>query len=122
MQSEWVANRRSFVGLRRHHVAVRGGSVVGYCGIEQQSTDASLSFRVFLVVDWAGPRDLPVCLYAQVESDLADLQASEAWLREYADDRALTDFFIERGYVAESYRAGETEVVRLSRALDLCPR
>jgi len=36
--------------------------------------------------------------YEQLEADLGDLSADTLWLREYATDRPLIEFFTRRGY------------------------
>jgi hypothetical protein len=96
-QAEWVANRQTFSGLRRHHVAVRSGSVLGYAALEESSTTAPFSFRAFIVMDWGKPNEFSRPLWSMIEADLVELRATEVWMREYAGDSPIAAFVGEQG-------------------------
>jgi broad specificity phosphatase PhoE len=118
-QREWSTNRRRFRGSRRHQVAVRAGRVVGYGGIERSAEDPPHAFRVFLVLDWSNPGVVAETLMEQLERDLADLHVTTAWLREYARDQPLLDYFAGRGFsISSPYEVGGEQIVTLQRRSD----
>ncbi len=122
-QQEWSENRRRFTGCRRHHVAVRDGTVVGYGAIERAPRDLPHSFRLFLALDWTNPVGVAGTLVEHLERDLLELEATTVWLREYASDRPFLDFLTQRGFtVSDPYELGGQHMVNLHRRTNLSPR
>jgi hypothetical protein len=101
-QGEWLENRRSFRGPRRHYVAVEQSRIVGYAGIEQQrgSTD---TYRMFLVLAWLQEDSVAIAdaMLARLLQDAAQSGASRVWLREYAGDTPFVGYLLSRGFEIE---------------------
>jgi N-acetylglutamate synthase-like GNAT family acetyltransferase len=97
-QEAWLQNRRRPSPLRRHFVAVERDTLVGYAALESQFEQVPRGFRLFVVVPPARLHELGPLLLARLESLLAELDATEAWLVEYAADRGFLAFLDERGF------------------------
>jgi hypothetical protein len=98
---EWLANRRGFSGQRRHYLAreTPSGPPLAYGAIEE-GPEPGL-YRVFIVMAPARLHSpIATHLYEQLAADLAALHARGAWVREYARDTPILDFFGELGFVA----------------------
>jgi len=118
-QGEWARNRRAFTGEQKHFVAVRDDELVGYGAIERGSDQAPGQFRVFIVTDWSRTLDVAQVLYETALAELLHVEASLAWLREYAGDRDLIDFMRERGFeVTNRYELDGAQLVTLARNLE----
>jgi len=119
-QEEWARNRRSFGGSRRHQVALVDGEVAGYAGIE--ASGAALegdAARLFLVTAWTGPLDAALALYEWAMDEAARVGVTSVWMREYASDRPLLDFFSARSFeMSEPYEVGGVQVVNFGRTID----
>jgi len=121
-QEEWVENRRR---LRRQDDDVRGfvleeaGEIRGYVGIEPTPARRPGSWRVFLVCvceDWS---TVGAKLHDAATELLTNASASEAWLREYAEDVPYADFLATRGF-RETQRFAlpdGTEAIELTKPL-----
>jgi hypothetical protein len=101
---EWLANRQSFDEAsrtrRQHEVrTVPTGEMLAYGAIEETE---SRVYRVFIVPArddcWQTAGAL---VYERLASDLLDLGATKAWLREYDTDAASIAFFATRGFVRD---------------------
>lgn len=115
-QHEWANNRRAFSGSRRHHVVVRRDDIVGYGGVERSAQDPPDEFRMFVLVDWTKGDETARVILEQLESDLDDLDATRVWLREYAEDQPLIDFFADRGFsISAPYELDGLAIINLSR-------
>lgn len=117
---EWLENRKQFEGHRRHYLAEESesGRVVGYGAVEE-GPEPDL-FRIFVVMDPGRLQDPAAArIYEQLSADLAALQASGAWVREYARDTAVLTFFLEKGFVEQSRFTliGHEEMVVLVKPL-----
>lgn len=100
---EWLEYRKQFTGQRRHYVVEETptGPVVGYGAIEEGPEPGV--FRLFVVMDPALLRtETGDLVYDRLVADLADLKARGAWVREYANDRAILAFFRRKGFVERS--------------------
>jgi hypothetical protein len=123
-QEEWVRNRRSFGGPRRHHVALVEGEVAGYAGIEASGAvlegDAA---RLFLVTAWTGSLAAALALYDWALGEAVRVGVTSVWMREYASDRPLLDFFAARGFeMGKPYEVGGFQVVNVGFSLGGRPR
>jgi hypothetical protein len=118
-QEEWVRARRGFAGWRRHRVVVRDREVAGYGGIEHPGADpAGESVRLFVVTASTGSLEVAEQLYEWALGALEEASAGSVWMREYASDRPLLDFFAERGFtIGEPYDVSGTLLVNCSRSL-----
>ena len=98
---EWWQNRQRFDTLRfrrRHHVAQDPGTgqIIGYSAVEEGPEQGQ--FRLFAVMDPALlAAGLGDTIYAQLEADLCELEAEEAWVREETRD-PVVEFFQARGF------------------------
>ncbi|MDX1662915.1 MAG: hypothetical protein R3272_03915 [Candidatus Promineifilaceae bacterium] len=96
---EWLENRKAFGGRRRHYVAeeVSSGAVVGYGNIEEGPDPGN--YRIYVVTEPALLEgEVGTFLFERLVSDLRELEATGAWVREYSRDRATVAFFAERGF------------------------
>jgi N-acetylglutamate synthase-like GNAT family acetyltransferase len=117
---EWLENRKRFGGRRRHYVAEEepSGQVAGYGAVEEGPEPGH--FRLLVVMDPARLRDYFAAeLYQQLTADLVEMEAHGAWVREYARDTPILDFFGERGFVEQNRFAppGYEEMVVLVKRL-----
>jgi hypothetical protein len=100
-QDEWLRNRRSFDigrGVQHQVVAQAAGSTVGYAALESRDPATPLCFRLFVV---CAPRLLETVgelLYAELQSRLRTLGATEARFQEYASGVELIAFAKAKGF------------------------
>ena len=118
---EWLENRKRFDGRRQHYLAegAESGRAVAYGAVEEGPEPGF--FRMFVVMDPArlqGPA--AAHLYEQLSSDLVAMEARGAWVREYARDSAILEFFLEEGFVEKNRFtiAGHEEMVVLVKPLE----
>ena len=118
-QEEWTDARQRFPGWQQHWVARRGEKVLGYGALERRDEEQEGAYRLFVVTAWTGPLEAAVLLYERATEELAGLGATTVWLREYAHDRPLIEFFEERGFaVGEPYRIDGVAMVNLTKRLE----
>jgi hypothetical protein len=117
-QSEWVTNRRAFLGEQLHVVAERCRATLGYGALEHSPEATTGRYRLFLVTDWDDTPDVADALYRWLEEKLTERDARTAWLREYAGDRRILEFLNDRGFdVRERYEMEGLEMVTLAKRL-----
>jgi hypothetical protein len=116
----WLKNRQEFdetTWHRRHYVLLdlNSDKVIGYGGVEEGPLPEM--FRVFVVMDPTHLNsDGGSQLFEQLLTDLLDLKASEAWIREDAGDKQLLEFFARKHFLETSRVTLQDgmEVVRMS--------
>lgn len=118
---EWLENRKQFSGRRRHYLAEDAATAqaLGYGAVEEGPDPGS--FRMFVVMDSALlSTDTATLLYERLLSNLALLEASSIWVREYAADSAIISFFLEKGFEERSRftPAGYEEMVVMAKQFE----
>jgi len=115
-QGTWVANRKTFSGLRRHLVLEGEGQIVGYGAIELNAT--SVEARLFLVLAWRQPESVAIAsaLYERLRAEAATMKIGDVWMREFAADAPFIDFLIAHGFqVRRKYELDGMGIVELAR-------
>jgi N-acetylglutamate synthase-like GNAT family acetyltransferase len=99
--AEWLEYRKAFdesERVRRHFLAVDGGTRVGYGCLEQQG-DTAESLRIYVV---ASPEKLNGetgnLLYTHLLHEAQTLQAANLWAREFQEDEPIREFFTGHGF------------------------
>lgn len=98
---EWLEHRKAFdvtKRIRRHYIAAKNETPVGYGCLEQQS-DCPDSFRIYVVSSPANLRgEVGNLLYTQLLQDAKELRATNLWAREFEKDGPIREFFTSRGF------------------------
>jgi N-acetylglutamate synthase-like GNAT family acetyltransferase len=99
--AEWLEHRKAFdesQRIRRHYIATRNETPVGYGCLEQQSDDPGW-FRVYVVCSPAHlDGEAGNLLYAQLLQDAKELRATTLWAREFERDEPIREFFTSLGF------------------------
>lgn len=96
----WLRFRQDFdetVHARRHYVLEEDDRVVGYGGLEEQGGGPH-RYRVYVVTDQERLEDAGRTLFQRLRQAAIPLGARTLWVREYARDEALLDFFRQHGF------------------------
>jgi N-acetylglutamate synthase-like GNAT family acetyltransferase len=119
-QDEWLRNRRSFDlarGVQQQLIAEASGSPVGYAALESRDPAKPRSFRLFVV---CAPQLLETVgehLYAELQSRLRKLGATDVWFQEYASDAEFIAFARRRGFSKRGCFAFQgTEIIVLAKS------
>lgn len=118
---EWLENRKQFTGRRHHYLAedAAAAQALGYGAIEEGPDPGT--FRMFVVMAPALlSTDAAALIYDRLLADLATLEATGVWVREYTDDTAILSFFREKGFQERSRftPTGYREMVVMVRQLE----
>lgn len=96
----WLRSRQAFdetVHARRHYVLEYDGQIVGYGGLEEQGGGPH-RYRLYVVTAPERLESVGRALFERLRQAAIPLGARTLWVREYARDEALLDFFGERGF------------------------
>jgi N-acetylglutamate synthase-like GNAT family acetyltransferase len=119
-QQEWLRNRRSFdrsQGVQQQLIMEASGAPVGYAALECRDLVKLRSFRLFVV---CAPQWLETAgehLYAELQSRLAKLGATDVWFQEYAANAEFITFARRRGFSERRRFVFQgTEIIVLAKA------
>ncbi|MDX1687471.1 MAG: GNAT family N-acetyltransferase [Candidatus Promineifilaceae bacterium] len=101
----WLRSRQAFddtAHSRRHYVLEEDGQIIGYGGLEQQGGGPH-RYRLYVVTAPERLEDAGSTLFERLRQAAIPVGARTLWVREYARDEGLLDFFRQRGF-AESGR------------------
>lgn len=97
----WLRSRQSFdesARTRRHYVLEEDEQIIGYGGLEEQGGGPH-RYRLYVVAPPERLDDVGRTLYERLRQAAIPFGARTLWVREYARDEALLDFFRQRGFV-----------------------
>ncbi len=96
-QGDWLDNRRSFAGVRRHVVVEHERHIVGYGAVECSEDKGA---RLFLVLRWLDPNSTMIAelLFQRLQGDARQMPISQLWAQEYAEDHLFCRFLSTHGF------------------------
>lgn len=96
----WLRSRQAFdetAHSRRHYVLEESDRIIGYGGLEQQG-GGPFRYRLYVVTLPERLEDAGNVLFERLRQAAIPFGARTLWVREYARDEALLDFFQQRGF------------------------
>lgn len=116
----WLRARQAFdetAHSRRHYVLEHDGQIVGYGGLEEQGGGPH-RYRLYVVTDPQRLENAGRALFERLRQAAIPLGARTLWVREYARDEALLEFFQQRRF-AETGRVWDYRLAVKEARLDV---